>query len=77
MIGSQYVLTAAHCIDDDLYMVRLGEHILDDKNYVMNRRNYTILKTYSHPLYNKKTLENDIAVVVLSVPVKYTSKNHI
>jgi len=74
LISSQWVVSAAHCFQRRRHpssiTARLGEH-----NTRLNEGNeevITLSRVFNHPLYNKKTLDYDIAILKLSKPVKYT-----
>ena len=56
-------------------MVRLGEHTINDKNDGSNPKDFKIIGRHIHQEFNKYTAENDIAVLVLEKPVKYTGNN--
>lgn len=57
-----WVLTAAHCVRRKLY-VRLGEHNLEveDGSEIQFRVEFTI----KHPKYDKRTVDNDVAMLRL------------
>jgi Trypsin len=66
LIASDWVLTAAHCIDQDLAnrgrQVRLGAANITGRE----GKSYPIAVAVRHPDYNPLTLENDIALVKLA-----------
>ncbi|XP_055596422.1 CLIP domain-containing serine protease B4-like [Uranotaenia lowii] len=84
LITNQYVLTAAHCLDDldedyNISYVRLGEwDLLSDKdcdrNSICNDPpvDVGIGKLIVHKGYNKHSLINDIALIKLKNPVEFT-----
>lgn len=57
-----WILSAAHCVRKKLY-ARLGEHNLDvvDKHEIEFRIDTTI----KHPKYNRRTVDNDVAMLRL------------
>ncbi|EFX87132.1 hypothetical protein DAPPUDRAFT_43419, partial [Daphnia pulex] len=75
LISPTKILTAAHCVtqDDSRFQVRLGMHKQTvAKNDAEQTRN--VIKIKIHPGYNPATVDNDIAVLTLDSPVKYTKK---
>ncbi|CAF0944902.1 unnamed protein product [Didymodactylos carnosus] len=66
VISPTFILTAAHCITNGLSVV-VGIDKLTDKGQTR-----PISRIYSHPSYNTKTLENDIALLQLSSPLVLT-----
>uniref|UniRef100_A0A1B0GK59 Putative trypsin-like serine protease n=1 Tax=Lutzomyia longipalpis TaxID=7200 RepID=A0A1B0GK59_LUTLO len=62
LISPMWIITAAHCVRKRLY-VRLGEHNLEvkDGTEVEYRVEYAI----KHPKYDKKTVDNDVAMLKL------------
>nr|XP_017107880.2 serine protease grass-like [Drosophila bipectinata] len=82
LITSKFVLTAAHCIKDTLVSVRLGEYDLnktDDCVFFGNEKicldsplDVPIEKMFVHGGFNKTRLVNDIALIRLKDPVRFT-----
>ncbi|XP_014280682.1 venom serine protease [Halyomorpha halys] len=68
-----HIVTAAHCVDKyqagDLVVV-LGAHDVHNKYESTQNRKY-VEKIIMHPLYNKKTMLHDLAIVVTSTEIKY------
>lgn len=62
MVASRWILTAAHCVRKRLF-VRLGEHNLQqsDGTEIEFRIEFSI----KHPRYDKKTVDNDVALLRL------------
>lgn len=80
LISRQHVLTAAHCVfgRPDLHIIRLGGHELtnsDIGNDHFQQVDIGIERKVSHPEYNVKTFENDIAVVTLEREIEFTGNN--
>lgn len=69
LIHPQFVLTAAHCIRQRLY-VRAGEHdLLADEG---NEQEQRVVKTITHPDYDVETVDADIALLKLRRPFVMT-----
>lgn len=67
LIHPQFVLTAAHCIRQRLY-VRAGEHdLLADEG---NEQEQRVVRTITHPDYDVETVDADIALLKLRRPFK-------
>ncbi|XP_047214188.1 transmembrane protease serine 9-like isoform X1 [Girardinichthys multiradiatus] len=75
LINDQWVMTAAHCVSwlnsPAILTVYLGRQSQEGPN--PNEVNRTVSQIISHPDYNPITLNNDIALLKLSVPVNFTS----
>ncbi len=70
LIAADWVLTAAHCVDGvegSLIDVLVGAHRLTDTG-----TRIPALKAYTHPGYDPYYLDNDLALLRLSVPVTQT-----
>ena len=70
-MGDRHVITAAHCLDGahpDAFTVLIGETTLgvanDKTAFIRN-----VSEIIRHSKYNETSLQNDIAVLVLSSPV--------
>lgn len=67
LIDESWVLTAAHCLENNLrFTVRLGdyERLRDEGTEVTLR----VLRTFRHPRYDSRTVDNDIALMRLETP---------
>ncbi|TWW63540.1 serine protease 27-like [Takifugu flavidus] len=71
LITKDWVLTAAHCIDDYRGItVYLGRHSQSGSNPKEESR--TIKQAVCHPRYDFLTIDNDICLLQLSAPVNFT-----
>ncbi|MED6251480.1 hypothetical protein ATANTOWER_031404, partial [Ataeniobius toweri] len=72
LITNEWVLTAAHCISNNIFNseVHLGVHKLSDPN--PNEVTRGIKQSICHPEYNPSTYENDMCLLKLSAPVNFT-----
>ena len=71
LITRRHVLTAAHCVKDDLTTVLLGEHIIDDDNDGANPEEFAIANVTKHEQYNRRSYNNDIAIIELKEDVTF------
>lgn len=83
LISSQWVITAAHCVDDnalkelDLAYARVGDLDLDDKiNDGANPSDALVDKFFIHSQYNNTVKQNDIALIRLKEPVQFSKNLH-
>ncbi|XP_056646484.1 protein masquerade [Diorhabda sublineata] len=70
LIGTQWVLTAAHCVTNivrsgDAIYVRVGDHDLTKKYGNSEAQTLRVATTYIHHNHNSQTLDNDIALLKL------------
>jgi len=75
LIGDRYVVTAAHCIKQELSKIRVGEYTISNTGKdcsSINRhqcnsghQDFDIEKIISHPEYNSRTAKKDIAIIKL------------
>ncbi|MED6270261.1 hypothetical protein CHARACLAT_008456 [Characodon lateralis] len=72
LITNKWVLTAAHCISDNILNseVHLGVHKLSNPN--PNEVTRGIEQSICYPEYNPSTYENDMCLLKLSAPVNFT-----
>jgi len=82
VIGDQWVLTAAHCLNlrcglkPDGVKVLLGEHnIYDTRESKVTRPN--VERIINHPNYNRISLNNDIALLKLTNKINFKVHPHI
>ncbi|CAG9793194.1 unnamed protein product [Diatraea saccharalis] len=70
LIGTQWVLTAAHCVTNivrsgEPIFVRVGDHDLTRKYGSPGAQTLRVATTYIHHNHNSQTLDNDIALLKL------------
>uniref|UniRef100_A0A1A9UG58 Peptidase S1 domain-containing protein n=1 Tax=Glossina austeni TaxID=7395 RepID=A0A1A9UG58_GLOAU len=70
LIGTQWVLTAAHCVTNivrsgDAIYVRVGDYDLTRKYGSPGAQTLRVATTYIHHNHNSETLDNDIALLKL------------
>ncbi|XP_010890652.2 vitamin K-dependent protein C [Esox lucius] len=71
LIDKNWVLTAAHCLTNSLrFSVRLGDY--ERTHFEGTEVSLAVSKVFSHPNYNKETVDNDIALLRLSSPVPFS-----
>lgn len=71
MISSEFVLTAAHCVTTTMYVVA-GEYNLAEKDG--NEQERRVIKAIKHPKYNRRNIDNDIALLKLEFPLELSSR---
>ncbi|XP_059611234.1 protein masquerade [Phlebotomus argentipes] len=70
LIGTQWILTAAHCVTNivrsgDAIYVRVGDYDLTRKYGSPGAQTLRVATTYIHHNHNSQTLDNDIALLKL------------
>ncbi|XP_034187635.1 clotting factor B [Osmia lignaria lignaria] len=78
LIGSRYILTAAHCTRDHRqrpfaarqFTVRLGDIDLERDDEPSAPETYTVKQIHAHPKFSRVGFYNDIAVLELTRPVR-------
>merc|ERR1711990_478732 len=75
IVNKKFVVTAAHCWDSRLTNLRVivGEHSICD-GINEGGKVISVKKATMHPDYNKKTMDNDIAVLEISEELTFTDK---
>uniref|UniRef100_A0A8C5H6E6 Vitamin K-dependent protein C n=1 Tax=Gouania willdenowi TaxID=441366 RepID=A0A8C5H6E6_GOUWI len=69
LIHESWVLTAAHCLENNLrFRVRMGDFLLDEGTEVTLK----VDKTFPHPNFQSQTVENDIALLHLETPAPFS-----
>ncbi|KAG8201310.1 hypothetical protein JTE90_016791 [Oedothorax gibbosus] len=80
LIGTWYILTAAHCLSDqrgrkyrkEHLTVRLGDHHLFRSDDFMEPIEFKVSEALPHPRFSRSGFYNDIALLKLRSPVHYT-----
>ncbi|KAJ3656441.1 hypothetical protein Zmor_015518 [Zophobas morio] len=68
LTGNQWIITSGYCVyNAELFTVQLGSNTLEGDD--PNRVTVATSTYYLHPDFNPDTLENDIAVIELRLPV--------
>merc|ERR1711910_144666 len=76
VLNKKFVITAAHCWDSRMTNLRVivGEHNVFCDGINEGGKVINVKKATMHPDYNKKTMDNDIAVLELSEELTFTDK---
>ncbi|XP_050087925.1 venom protease-like [Anopheles aquasalis] len=72
LITTTHVLTASHCVQSGLYFVRLGEYDISSDQDGANPIDVYIQRSLTHERYNEKTIQNDIALLLLQKSITVT-----
>ncbi|WP_407807966.1 trypsin-like serine protease, partial [Staphylococcus aureus] len=68
LVNTLFIVTSGSCVDGaTLFSIRLGITSLAEAGQRLATDKYVL-----HPLYNIDTLENDIGVIELRLPVSFT-----
>ncbi|XP_076339575.1 phenoloxidase-activating factor 2-like [Tachypleus tridentatus] len=74
LLDEQWVLTAAHCVDDyrtvRFLKVRLGEYDVSTISEPWRHEEFDIAKIVLHPGFDNNTLIHDIALLQLATPAR-------
>jgi len=76
LISDQWILTAAHCVENANFQVLLGEHDYMDSSEADSIRS-GISAAINHPRYDASTTDYDFSLVKLSEPVDFSQHPHI
>uniref|UniRef100_A0A8W7NS14 Peptidase S1 domain-containing protein n=1 Tax=Anopheles atroparvus TaxID=41427 RepID=A0A8W7NS14_ANOAO len=71
LISEQWVMTAAHCIESTNIIIRLGE-IKDNDPDAEDPVDEWVVKIVKHPNYKRPKVYNDIALLKLQNPVRFS-----
>ncbi|KAK8772716.1 hypothetical protein V5799_024040, partial [Amblyomma americanum] len=79
LIGTQWVLTAAHCVtslvrNGEPVFVRVGDHDLGSEQAHPGAQTRRVATTYIHHNHNGQTLDNDIALLKLQGGVQLNAR---
>lgn len=79
LIGTQWVLTAAHCVtslvrNGEPVFVRVGDHDLGSERAHPGAQTRRVATTYIHHNHNGQTLDNDIALLKLQGGVQLNAR---
>ncbi|XP_044266924.1 brachyurin-like [Tribolium madens] len=72
LVTNQWILTAGHCVNNaNLFTIQVGSNFLkgEDPNRVVVATSDYVL----HPEFNSATLENDIGLIKLRLPLELTN----
>lgn len=71
LVTKRHVVTAAHCIQDSMATVLLGEHVLHNDTDGVSPEEFKIEKIMPHENYNPRNFDNDIAVIKFDTDVEF------
>ena len=66
LVTSRHVITAAHCVNDQLEVVTLGEHDIRQDNDTASPETVNISQVTTHEEYDRRNQNNDIAIITLA-----------
>ncbi|XP_017768687.1 PREDICTED: serine protease snake-like [Nicrophorus vespilloides] len=70
LISEKFVLTAAHCIENNtINYVRVGDSNLTSNTDKLDPQNFTVVNAIMHPNYTKPLRYHDIGVLELDKPI--------
>ncbi|XP_053661011.1 anionic trypsin-2-like [Anopheles marshallii] len=72
LISEQWVMTAAHCIQSQTIIVRLGELTEGDYKFSFPT-NERVIRIVKYPDYTRKSRTHDIALLKLANPVSFST----
>nr|AAK48894.1 CUB-serine protease [Panulirus argus] len=73
IISSQWVLTAAHCVDGgNIGYVLVGDHNFASTDDTTTSRLVEVVQIISHPDYDSSTVDNDMALLRLGEALEFT-----
>jgi len=76
ILSPNYVLTAAHCVVDSVGIANLYSVVVGaDRLSSSEGQKISLSRIIIHPSYNRKTNENDIALLYLSKPINLADPN--
>jgi secreted trypsin-like serine protease len=76
ILSPNYILTAAHCIDDPIMSrIDITAAVGTDNLYDSDGQRIIVSKLYKHPSYNSVTKENDIGILKLKKAISFKNKN--
>ncbi|XP_067648125.1 ovochymase-2-like [Eurosta solidaginis] len=70
LVTARHVVTAAHCMRNDLAYVRLGEHDLTTDSETRHE-DVKIVRKEAHPQYNRRNGKSDVALLWLERNVQF------
>jgi len=73
LVTARHVVTAAHCMREDLVTVLLGEHVLHNDTDGARPEEFSVIRKTPHENYNSRTFDNDIAILTFDSPVTFKS----
>ena len=73
LISEQWVMTAAHCLESQTIVVRLGE-LKEGNDEFGDPVDVQVTRIVKHPNYKPRTVYNDIALLKLARPVTFSTR---